>query len=139
MPDRGAVDRAVFAMLKNDPTLTSLLPDGVYRDNAPQGKTRVTIMMTPTHLVTDLFHGIAFETYTYLVKALCRDNSVTTADNAAARIDDLMTTAVPTPTGYVVEATRLDERIAYGEPDPNNPDQMWQHRGGLYHVIVTPA
>ena len=137
MPDSAAVDAAVFAVL-NDPTLKGLLPDGVYRDVAPQSKTKVAVVLTPTHSDTDQFQDTAYETFSYLVKAVTKDNSVITANNAAARIDQLMR-ALPSPAGYVLMIARRRERVAYSEPDPSNPDLFWQHRGGLYDVMVSPA
>jgi hypothetical protein len=138
LADSAAVDTAVISALYADSTLMGLLPDGVYFGIAPQSKTRCAVVMLPAHLDVDQFQGTAFEEFTYMVKALVKDNSVTVANQAAARIDTVMR-ALPTPTGYVLTLTRRSERIAYTEPDPNNPDQMWQHRGGLYDVMVTPA
>jgi hypothetical protein len=134
--DSAAVDRAVFTAL-NDPTLLALLPDGVYFGVAPQSKTKVAIVMLPSHVDTDQFQGTAFETSTYMVKAMVKENSVTRANDAAARIQTLML-ALPAPTGYTVAVVRRSERIAYTEADPDNPDILWQHRGGLYDVMVAP-
>lgn len=138
MADSAAVDTAVISALFNDATLKGLLPDGVYFGVAPQSKTKCAVVMLPAHEDVDQFQGTAFETSTYMVKALVKDNSVSTANQAAARIDTVMR-ALTSPTGYVLTIARRTERIAYTEPDPNNPDQMWQHRGGLYEVMVTPA
>ncbi len=137
MADSAAVDSAIIGALYNDATLKGLLPDGVYFGIAPQSKTKCAVVMLPTHVDTDIFQGTGFEESTYMVKALVRDNSVTTANQAAARIDTIMQT-LAAPTGYVLTVSKRTERIAYTEPDPNNPDQMWQHRGGLYDVMVEP-
>ena len=137
MPDSAAVDTVIIGALYSDATLMALLPDGVFFGVAPQSKTKVAVVMLPTHVDTWIFQGTGFEESTYMIKALVRDNSVTTANAAAARIDALMQT-LPSPVGYRIALSTRRERIAYTEPDPDNPDQMWQHRGGLYDVQVEP-
>jgi hypothetical protein len=137
LADSAAVDTAVISALYADATLMGLLPDGVYFGTAPQSKTKCAIVTLPAHHDSDQFQGTAFEEFTYMVKALVRDNGVTTANQAAARIDVVMRT-LPAPAGYLLTLSRRGEHIAYTEPDPVNPDQMWQHRGGLYELWVEP-
>lgn len=136
--DSAAVDTAIISALYADATLMALLPDGVYFGVAPQSKTKCAVVMLPAHEDRDIFQGTGFEASTYMVKALVKDNSVATANQAAARIDVILR-GLTAPSGYVLTIARRSERIAYTEPDPNNPDQMWQHRGGLYDVQVEPV
>ena len=138
MADSGAVDAAVFAALGNDAQLKTLCPDGVYRNQAPQAKTRFLVVIQASHVDAAQFQGPAFETFGYAVTAVLKDNSSVNASTAAARIR-IVLEAMPTVSGYIISIVQRTERIAYSEPDPVNPDQFWQHFGGLYEVMVTPA
>jgi hypothetical protein len=138
MAASAAVDTAVFAALAGDATLSALCPDGVWRDVAPQSRTRVVVVSLSAHQDSDLFHGPAFETFVYAVTAVLKDNSSVAATQAADRIR-VVVEALAIISGYVLTIAKRTERIYYTEPDPTNPDQFWQHGGGLFEVMVTPA
>lgn len=138
MSDSNAVDTAVFALLSGDGTLNGLLPDGWWRDLAVAGKTRFGVVSQPGHEDIYQQRGRAFERFTYLIKAVTKDTSGATASSAAARIDTLME-GLSTITGYHAVLSQRTERVAYTESDPDNPDTRWQHRGGLYEVMVEPV
>jgi hypothetical protein len=138
MADSGAVDAAVFAALNGDATLRGFCPDGVWRNQAPQSKTRFVVVLQSGHLDANVYHGSAFETFVYAVTAVLKDNSSVTASSAADRIRVVLE-GLTTATGYELMVAQRTERLAYSEPDPGNPDLFWQHFGGLYEVMVTPA
>jgi hypothetical protein len=138
MADSGAVDAAVFAALGADPTLRTLCPDGVWRNQAPQSRTRFVVVILSGGEDANMFHGPAFETFVYAITAVLKDQSSVNASSAAHQIQTVMQ-ALANPTGYVLTVSQRTEPIRYSEPDPVNPDLFWQHFGGLYEVMVEPA
>ena len=140
MPDPSEVDAAIVAKLAGDATLLALMPDGVYVDVAPSGKTQFVIVSLATHHDEPMINsGTAFELSQYLVKAVEQSNSGTTVKTAAARIDALLQHVALTITGYSHAITRRAERVRYTEVDEVNRDIRWQHRGGRYDVMVSPT
>lgn len=139
MSDSSAVDGAVFAALA-DATLAGLLPDGVWRDVAPQGKTRFVVVSQSAHEDQYMFEGEAYELFTYLVKAVVKNTSNAAAKDAAVRIrtliDNLTGAEIP---GYVIADAHRVERVAYAENDPDNADARWQHYGGLFEIMASPT
>jgi hypothetical protein len=138
MSSSGAVDAALFAALGADATLKTLCPDGVWRNQAPQGRTRFVMVALSAHDDRPMFHGTAFERFVYAVSAVLKDQSSVNAAAAEDRIKAVLE-AVTSPAGYDLAIAQRGERIAYSEPDPVNPDLFWQHFGGLFEVLVTPA
>ncbi len=57
---------------------------------------------------------------------------------AAARIHALLTDTPLAIAGYSHMLTRREERIRYTQPDPDEPELHWQHRGGRYVVFASP-
>jgi hypothetical protein len=86
----GDVDSALVAKLLGDSTLMALMPDGVYWDIAASGKNRVVIVKLMGHSVESKFGGRAWESATYLVKAVELSTSGTNAKAAGRRIDALL-------------------------------------------------
>lgn len=138
MSDSSAVDVAVFTALRADATLTSLAPDGVWPDVAPQKLTQFVIVSQPTHEDTYEENREAFERFTYLVKAVIKTTSTTIANQAESRIRAAVE-GITTITGYRRINMQRTERVAYTEVDPDNPDAHWQHRGGLFELLVEPV
>lgn len=139
MSSTSAIDAALIAKLANDATLTGLAPGGIYRDTAPQNA------RTPFVIVTQMAHeddyGLGaqlFEQVRYLVKAVDFATSSTGAQAAADRIQALLQVASMTVTGYRSLLIQREERIAYVEVD-ETPDRRYQHRGGIYLVVVEPS
>jgi Protein of unknown function (DUF3168) len=141
MADPSAVTSALIGKLIADPQLTALMPDGVYRDIAPHGKTRFVIVTKMTDARDYMLGGgMAFDELTYLVKAVERNTSGTNATTAASRIYTLLHNGALGVTGYGVLWMRLaDENatIEYSEPDDDNPDDRWQHRGWQISIMVS--
>lgn len=143
MADEGDVYAAISAKLSGDATLMSLMTDGVYQDVAPANTTKVVII---SRQADDRTYGIdrllAYEDFTYAVKAVIKDKSGVTVRQAATRIKALLHDATLTFTGYSLMRIHLSEDnavIRYTEVDPDDSDARWQHRGWLFDVMVSPT
>ena len=144
--DSSVVDAAMVATLVGDATLAGYLPDGVFFDEAPQGATRFAIVSQQDHEDTytqdpDVSRS-AFETFVYLVKAVVMGTSGSASGSnvkdAAARIHALLQGGtLGSLTGYRLRNLQRLERVRYTEDDDQS-DRRWQHRGGLYQVLVEP-
>src|SRR5262245_30001688 len=114
------------------------MPDGVFWDISPAGKTRIVIVKLMGHELTDMFASAAFEQPLYLVKAVELSTSAANVINAAKRIDALLNNGTLAPAGYSLMTLQYQEYIRYAEADTTNPDARWQHCGGMYLVSVSP-
>lgn len=139
MPDSAEIDEAIIGKLVADGALTTLMPHGVFKDIAggspTNPPTRFVIVTLMSALDDHMFNARAFETAVYLVKAVEKGMSGLNADNAAARIDQLLEQGTLSITGYSLMALRRTERIGITEVDEQTGDR-WQHRGGLYEVVA---
>jgi hypothetical protein len=138
--DSGAVDSAVISLLQSDATLKGLLPDGVFFDAAPQGRTRFVVVSRDDHVDEYIFQGKkGFEHFAYLIKAVIFSTSASDARKADTQIDALIhNNTTLAPTGYrVARCQRVGDR-RYSEPDVD-PAQRWQHWGGHYELDVVPT
>lgn len=141
MSDSSDIDTAVVQRLASDAQLTALLPDGVWFDDAPQGKQRFALVS----LVIARDEGQmaapggrrALEDVLYLVRAVLLATNSANAKAAAARIDALLDDHVLTIPGYACLAVQRVERFRGTEVDPVDASLRWQHRGGHYRVLVT--
>jgi len=136
MSDSSEVDAALSAKLLNDATLMAIMTDGVYFDEAAQGKTKFVIVSLIAEFDEPMFNARAFEDATYLVKAVAKSSSGADVKTAAARIDTLLEQGTMTITGYGLMAMRRIERVRYTEVDDQDPSIRWQHRGGRYQVVA---
>lgn len=135
----GDIDDALMAKLLGDATLHALMPDGVFYELASPGKTRFVVVKLMTHTVSRMFGGRAYEAPVYLVKAVEFGTGSVNTKAAAARIDALLDGGSITVNGYGLMDLALEEYVRYTEPDPTNADARWQHRGGMYAVMVSPT
>lgn len=138
-----ALDTAVVNALKNDATLTTLAPGGVYRDVAPEAVVNaalqssgqvfgvVTLQSAPQAYA---FEGRAFEECRYLVKFVSPSTSPLGAQAAIDRAEVVLSTV--TATGFAVTCSRREERISYVEADG---PVYWQHRGVSWLVMASPT
>jgi len=138
MADSSAVDAALMVKLSSDATLLSLMTNNVHFDIAPTGSTKFVIVSQQAHEDEYQFGGSAWERFIYLVKAVAKDTSGDSVKQAAARIHTLLQDQSLTVTGYGVMNMQRTERIRYTEID-DATDARWQHRGGLYSVMVQPV
>jgi hypothetical protein len=136
VPNTAAIDQALIALLANDATLTAAAPGGIYRDIAPQKAA------TPFIIVSQMAHedqyqlgAQAFEHVRYIVKAVDQSTTGSAAQTAASRIHTILQDSTLTATGYGSLLVQREERIAYVEPEDDS-DRRWQHRGGMYYVMV---
>ena len=135
-----AVDTALIAKLTGDATLMGLAPGGVYREVAPQGVAEPFIIVQQyTHEDQYLLRRqSAFESFAYLVKAVQQSLTASAVQACADRIQTLLQNGTLSPTGYTLTLMQREERIATVEIDEDR-DLRYQHRGGLYRVIVEPT
>src|SRR5262245_47668397 len=116
-PDSSDIDAAVIARLQTDPELTTLLPDGVWMDEAPPGLRRfviVTIMFAPD---VGAFQQRAIEDVRYAITARALSTAGANMKRAAARIDELLEDAQLTVAGYGWMDCAREERIRRTEVD----------------------
>lgn len=138
MNDSNAVDTAVIAALAGDPTLSALLPDGVFVDVSKAAATRFVLVSHVSHEDTDAFQGTAFERFVYLIKAVALSTTGADVAGASFRIHELLHRMPLTIAGYAHMTTIRTERIRYTEVDSIDSDIRWQHRGGHYEVFASP-
>lgn len=146
MSDSSDVDNALIAKLGADAVLLSLMPNGVYWDEAPEGSTQFVIVSLVEDHDTPMFGARAFENPLYLVKAV-EFSTVTTKNSkaAAARIDALLDPQPPLPRatlivpGYGVMNIQRESRLRITEVDAVDASKRWQHRGGRYQLLVAPT
>src|SRR4029079_9560938 len=118
MADSSAIDAALVAVLQGDPTLTGLMPDGVYMDPAPPGLQRYVIVSLVIAEDRAVFGGRAIEDCLYLVKAVTLTTTgLTGIKEAAAQIDTLLEDRPLVAAGYDWMTTHRDERVRYTEID----------------------
>lgn len=137
MSDSSLIDAALLAVLANDVTLQTLLPHGVYFDEAKQSATHFIIVSLVTQSDEAVFGGRAIEDALYLVKAVTLGPSGDTVKTAAARIDALLEEQSLTVAGYTWMATFREDRVRYTEVDDTDPSIRYQHRGGHYRVQMS--
>jgi hypothetical protein len=157
MSDSSNIENALVALLLGDATLMSLVPDGVFMDEAgpsivdgKSAKRFVIVSLVDEH-DTPIFEGRASEDALYLVeaRALSVINGValpaSTIKAAAARIDALLDPQPPLPRavlnvpGYGLLVMRRVERVRMTEVDAVDSSIRWQRRGGRYQVLMAVA
>jgi len=137
MPDSSDVDNALIAKLAADATLTALMPDGVFYDEAPAGSQRfVIVSLVDGHDEHQLPGVRAFEQATYLVKAVALSTSGGNVKSAAARVDALLDGGALTVSDYLLMNMRRESRVRITEVDGADASIRWQHRGGRYEIWV---
>jgi len=136
--DTSDVDAAIIARLSSDPTLRALMPDGVFWEVATlNGPTRFVVVSQLDHEDVYVLHGVLWERFTYLVKAVAEGASALAVKAAADRIRQLLHEQALPIAGYQCQVCRRTQRVRYTE-ESQDTDQLWQHRGGEYEVLATP-
>lgn len=138
MADSSDIDNALVAKLAGDGTLTSLMPGGVFVDEAPAGSSQFVIVSLVSEDDAQQFGGRAFEDALYLVEA--RELSKVATKNikaAAARIDALLEHGTLTIAGYNLMTMHREDRVRFTEVDEVDESIRWQHRGGHYRVVAS--
>jgi hypothetical protein len=144
MRDGSELDAAVVNLLSADPTLQSLLPDGVFIDEARPGAQRfvlVTVSPVPdAECAVFDGDGRGFELVRYTVVAIGVTTVITGPQikDAAARIDALLHGQSVTVPGYPPAVTLA--RLVRSRPplyvDPQDASIRWYARGGEYELFA---
>lgn len=137
-PDSSIIDEALTRKLLNDATLRSLMPDGIYWDEAKANAKRfIIISLVIGNDIATFEKGRSVEDNVYLVKAVELASSGANIRAAARRIDQLLENqSLDFTEGYDMIAMFREERIKSLEVDEVDPSIRWQHRGGRYRVQV---
>ena len=126
-------------MLQADPELATLMPGGVWFGIAGPGLTRFVLVGLDEAGDEGIFGQRGFEDSRYVVQAvgLSRDCSLSTAKQAAARIDVLLDGAPLTPPADYgsIDCVR-EERLAETVVDEIDKSLSWHHYGGYYRVTA---
>jgi hypothetical protein len=135
------IDAAVVQALSNDAVLSTLAPGGVWQQASPQGTAEPFIVIRPIvrrdQYVVDSVEG--FESYTFAVDAVESSTTGAAAESVADRVHALLHNGrLSGIGGYDFVDMMRRERIAYVEIDEDR-DRRYQHRGGLYEVLVEPT
>lgn len=136
MSNVNAVKAGLYAALAGDSTLTAFVgSDAVYDGVAPQGKaTPYIIFQKLTGVASYAFSGLAFDTHTFLVKAVDEDPSAATVGSIAERIDAVLTDQDITLSSGTIMVLRRQQDIDYPEVADG---RTFRHVGALYTVGVT--
>lgn len=140
-PDSSTIDNALIGTLLADATLMALVPDGIWKDEAAEGKKRFVIVSLVDE--TDVAqYGTtgkrrAYEDTVFLIKAVMLSTSGGNISAAAARIDVVLEDAVLTVSGYQTMALHRIKRESFTEVDDVDRSIRWQHRGGQYRVQMS--
>jgi hypothetical protein len=137
MPDSGAIDAALIALLAGDATLSALMPDGVYYDVADADAEKFVIVSLAESHDEPEFQQRAWEENLYLVKAVALDSSAADVRAAAARIDALLENGTLTVSGLTCMSITREQRLRIVEDDDVDAAIRWQHLGGYYRVMMS--
>lgn len=140
-PDRSSVDAAIMGKLQADAALMGLLPDGVFWDLAPQGMQRFVIVSLADDAASlALNNADGFEWPIYQCKAVASVTGGSTMKDAARRIHELLHHGdldLSASGGYTLMVMHRVRYVRYTEVDQVDKALRWQHRGGLYEVMLT--
>jgi hypothetical protein len=142
-PDSSVVDEALMEMLRTDPQLKSMCPDGVWWDAGDEKSKRFIVVSLVDHSDVAVFSEPgkscrAWEDNLFLVKAVMLNSAGGSVRAAAARIDALLNDqAMEVGDGLVISAMFRERRIRMTETDSENSAVRWLHRGGHYRVQVS--
>jgi len=128
---------ALLDKLLGDAPLMALMPDGVWWDVAKQGAQRFVVVSLVKERDDQMFRGRAFEDSSLRVKAVALSSTGADVKAAAARIDALLEGATLTIPGYNHLVLRRTARVRHTAVDEVDRSIRWQHRGGLYQLVVT--
>jgi hypothetical protein len=140
MVDSSDIDAAVIAVLQNDATLKSLMPDGVFFGLAGPSlatgtnATKFVLVSILANLDRAVFGGRAIESVLYLVQAVSLSGD---SKGAAKRIDELLEHCPLTVTGYTWMSSAREQRVREMERDDVDPSIVWTHRGGMYRIELS--
>jgi len=138
MADSSEIDGALVSKLLADATLTALLPDGWYFNQARAGAQRFGIVSLIDEHDQAVFQARGLEVARYLVKAVVLTSTGGDIKAAAKQIDTLLDGGALTATGYAAMTMARESRVRMTEVDEVDASIRWQHRGGEYGVMASP-
>ena len=131
-----AIRQGLYEKL-NTASVTSLLADGSaslrHAVAPPTGRFPFVIFNKQSGTPIQRFGGNAYDTHLWLVKAVARDTSSSTAEDIAKAIDDLLDFGTITVSGATLLFLARDSDVDYVETDG---DQTYRHHGALYRVAI---
>jgi hypothetical protein len=134
-PTSSRIGAAIVALLAADAELAALVPDGIWRNEAPPHAQRFVIVAQADGLdVATYDQGRAYEDKVYTVVAKMLSTAGGDIEAAEARIDALLEDQSLAAAGYAWMQTNREHPIDETDPDPLNPAIRWLHRGGEYRV-----
>jgi len=139
-PNSGNIDKAIIGVLQADSTLASLMPDGVFLNEAAPGVTRFVLVGIFDSNDEGIFGQQGYEDVLYYVKAngLSRTTTLANTKAAAQRIAELLDGVALTATDYAATSCVREKREPWDTvPDPVDPSLKWFHYGGYYRVMAS--
>jgi hypothetical protein len=136
-----AIRRAIYGRLAGDTTLNNLLgtpapnySKSIYHQQAPDGANYPMVVFNKqTGAPTEAFGDpSAYETDTWLIKAVDRNTSADTAEAIQARLDALLSDGTLSISGASLMYLRRQSDIEYAE---TTDGVRYQHAGSLYRLI----
>lgn len=128
-----AIRRALYAKLTGDATLAALIGTRVYDGIAPQSATYpLVVLQHQAGVDAYTFAGRAFEDHVWLVRAVDKAGSADTADDIAARIDDVLTDGALAITGRRQLYLKRETTVRYPEVDG---DITYRHSGATFRLV----
>jgi hypothetical protein len=135
MSDTSDLDAALVDRLYQDPELKTLLPDGIYIDEAPPNAQRFAIVALVDATDEGTFdQGRAFEDKLYTVVAKTLSTAGGNIKRAAKRIDELLEDYPLVVAGYGYMELHREKPIRETDVDATDPAIRWFHRGGEYRL-----
>lgn len=133
-----ALERAIYAKLDGDATLTALLAaqHNVFPEVIPADKSLPAVVFAQIGQGEDAYtYGThAFETLDYLVKAVTVGYDPESAQAIADRIFALLNNVVLSISGSTQMMCHRLGRVSY--PERGDAGDHYNHRGGIYRWIV---
>lgn len=140
------VDIAVTNALKNDATLTTLAPGGIYRDIAPEAVVTSSlsdpsqvfgVITLQSEVPLDAFDNKPLDEARLLIKFVSPSTSSVGAQAALDRAVTVLAALSGTVvSGFAITCSKRVERVAYVESDG---PVFWQHRGVSWLVASSPT
>jgi hypothetical protein len=130
-----SVRDAIYGLLTADDTLTDLLSSAtaVYHQEAPtEADWPLVIFNRQTGQRDRAFAGEPMRPEVWLVKAVTRAHSASTAEAIDARLEALLDGAGLSITGSTLLYLRRTSDVQYPEQDGQD---TYQHVGGLYRLV----
>jgi hypothetical protein len=134
-PDSSEIDAALMALLQDDPTLQTLMPDGVFdEEGAVQNAARYISVTLDDHEDVNTFQHGGYENALYLIEAVSRSGILTNMKGAAYRIHQLLQDGEIAAPGFTFMAIYREGRTRRVERDPVDKSLRWFRRGGYYRI-----